>query len=158
MTLDDVITDIIEPAALLLPGIPDNTAARAMLLSIGQQESRFAFRRQMGDGPARGFFQFERGGGVKALYNFDGTTDLLRSVCKARACPFDIPTIWATLETDDILACCLARLLLWSDPQPLPDDAAGGWALYARTWRPGQPHPESWDSYYQLSIDALGAA
>ena len=37
--------------------------AVTMMLAIGYQESRFEHRRQI-RGPARGFWQFEHGGGV----------------------------------------------------------------------------------------------
>ena len=40
-----------------------STAADVLLLAIGLQESRFEHRQQIG-GPARSFWQFERGGGV----------------------------------------------------------------------------------------------
>ena len=130
-----------------------------MLLTIGQQESRFEHRRQMGNGPARGFWQFERGGGVKGVYNHSATRGLLQVVCAARGCPHTIPEIWARLEFDDVLACAVARLLLWSDPLRLPaiGDVQGAWNLYAnRTWLPGKPHRQTWDGYYQKSLEALG--
>lgn len=47
--------------------------------------------------------------------------------------------VWQAIERDDVLACALARLLLYTDPSRLPDlgDEAGAWDLYLRTWRPG---------------------
>lgn len=44
----------------------DSAAARCQMLAIGLQESRLQHRRQNG-GPARGFWQFEKGGGVKGI-------------------------------------------------------------------------------------------
>lgn len=47
--------------------------------------------------------------------------------------------IWSAIERNDVLAAGLARLLLYTDPRPLPalGDAESVWALYLRTWRPG---------------------
>jgi hypothetical protein len=59
--------------------------------------------------------------------------------------------VWLALETDDILAARLARLLLWTDPRPLPvrGDAAAGWNYYIRNWRPGKPHPQTWGAFWR---------
>jgi hypothetical protein len=158
MTLSDIIKNAINPALAILPMSMDSPKARVMLLATGLQESRFEYRRQMGNGPARGFWQFERGGGVKGVFTHQASTGHLHNLCKARGVPFDIPTIWAALETDDVLAAGVARLLYYTDPKPLPavDDAEGSWKLYLRTWRPGKPHPEKWPGYHQQARDALG--
>jgi hypothetical protein len=141
----------------------DTPAARVMLLTIGQQESGFRARAQIlnggGKGPARGFWQFERGGGVKGVMNHYSTTGHAHRLCADRGVDWDGQAIWERLETDDILACCFARLLLYADPLPLPKvgDVDGAWDLYAqRAWRPGKPHPETWADYYQKARDALG--
>lgn len=158
MTLADIIKTAVTPALAILPLAMDSPKARVMLLVTGLQESRFQYRRQMGNGPARGFWQFERGGGVKGVFTHHASTGHLHNLCKARGVPFDIPTIWAALETDDVLAAGVARLLYYTDPKPLPDvdDAEGSWALYMRTWRPGKPHPETWPTYHQQAREALG--
>lgn len=158
MTLADIIKNAINPALAILPMSMDSPKARVMLLATGLQESRFEYRRQMGNGPARGFWQFERGGGVKGVFTHHTSTGHLHNLCKARGVPFDIPTIWAALETDDVLAAGVARLLYYTDPKPLPavDDAEGSWKLYMRTWRPGKPHPEKWPGYHQQALEALG--
>ena len=158
MTLSDVIKTAINPALAILPMAMDSAKARVMLLATGLQESRFEYRRQMGNGPARGFWQFERGGGVKGVFTHHASTGHLYNLCKARGVPFDIPAIWAALETDDVLAAGVARLLYYTDPKPLPevDDAEGSWKLYLRTWRPGKPHPETWPGYHQQAREAMG--
>ena len=56
MTLDEITRTAIDPALELFPKHMDSPQARVMLLSIGLQESRFEYRRQMGNGPARGFW------------------------------------------------------------------------------------------------------
>lgn len=47
--------------------------------------------------------------------------------------------IWAAIETNDVLAAALARLLLYTDPARLPvlGDEEGAWQYYLRLWRPG---------------------
>lgn len=159
MPLGEVITKILNPGLALLPMKMDTTKARVMLLAIGQQESRFQYRRQRGNGPARGFWQFERGGGVRGVLTHSATTGLAHHVCAERGVPFDAPSVWAALEADDLLACAVARLLLFSDPLPLPevDDVDAAWHLYAvRTWRPGKPHRSTWDGYHENARTALG--
>ena len=54
-----------------------------MLLAIGLQESRLTHRRQIG-GPARGLWQFERGGGVAGVLRHAASRDHALSVCDAR--------------------------------------------------------------------------
>lgn len=160
MELSEVIRTAIAPALAILPSRMGNMQARVMLLTIGLQESRFEHRRQMGNGPARGFWQFERGGGVKGVFTHPASTGHLHNLCAARDVPFDVPMIWARLETDDVLAAGVARLLLFTDPYPLPsvEDAGASWDLYARTWRPGKPHPSTWPGYHQQARAALGLA
>jgi hypothetical protein len=155
--LDTIIKTAIDPAMALLPPHMDSAEARVMLLAIGLQESRFMFRFQKlvgvpyQKGPARGFWQFERAGGVHGVMVHPLTEDLAQRVCIDRAVPFDSVLIHARLETDDILAAAFSRLLLWADRLPLPaldcphEDA---WQCYVRNWRPGKPHRETWDEFH----------
>ena len=130
-----------------------------MLIAIALQESRLAHRWQVlqggGKGPARGLLQFEQGtrasrGGVWGVYLRKTSASLLAPVCHARGVALEPGAIWSALETDDVLAVAVARLLLLTDPYPLPElaDPRGAWNLYMRTWRPGRPHPSTWDAYY----------
>lgn len=165
MTLDEVIKTAIAPSLAILPAAIDSAPARVMLLSIGQQESGFAARRQYGGGPARGFWQFELGtaktrGGVYGVYLHKASRYWLSQLCAARGVAFDPVAIYNALERDDVLAAGVARLLLFTDPKKLPavDDTAGGWALYLRTWRPGKPRPETWASYQRAAARAVQPA
>ncbi|MFY3138025.1 hypothetical protein ACOTFF_15700 [Achromobacter xylosoxidans] len=155
MDLKTMIEAAVTPALALLPAAMDTQAARVMLLAIGLQESRFLHRRQIG-GPARGFWQFEKGtrasrGGVWGVFLHAASRDHLPALCKARSVACDPDAIYAALEYDDVLAAGVARLLLWTDPKALPPvgDADAGWALYLRTWRPGKPKPDSWPDLYR---------
>ena len=118
-----------------------------MLLAIGYQESRFERRAQV-EGPARGFWQFEQGGGVRGVLEHHTTRKLARDVltslrysttCSATDC-------YRFIEHNDVLAAAFARLLLHTYPKPLPalDDRDEGWRQYIAAWRPGKPHPETW--------------
>lgn len=168
MTLDTIIKTAINPAMSMLPAAMDTPQARVMLLAIGLQESRFEHRYQLvqgrpgAKGPARGFWQFELGtqasrGGVWGVYLHQASRYWLSISCAARGVPFEPRAIWERLETDDVLAAAVARLMLFTDPKRLPamDDAQGGWALYARTWRPGKPHPETWGELHTRARDAV---
>ncbi|MGE8655122.1 MAG: hypothetical protein ACN6O8_00025 [Achromobacter sp.] len=155
MELKMIISSAIAPALSLLPGRMDTPAAHVMLLAIGLQESRFVHRRQIG-GPARGFWQFEKGtrasrGGVWGVYLHTASSGHLAALCKARSVTCHPDAIYAALEYDDVLAAGVARLLLWTDPKALPTigDADAGWALYLRTWRPGKPKPDTWPPLYR---------
>jgi hypothetical protein len=159
MPLLQVLEEIIDPGLALLPMKMDTPKARLMLLTIGRQESRFRYRRQQGNGPARGFWQFERDGSVKGVMTHPATTGHAHRVCAERGVPWERPNVWAALETDDLLALCFARLNLWWAPGSLPDvgDYEGAWKLYANvTWRPGKPHRETWNGYYDEARAALG--
>ena len=111
MTLEQVMRDAIRPALALLPAAMDTPQARCMLLAIGLQESRFVHRRQIG-GPARGFWQFEQGGGVRGVLAHPASAALARQVCQVRGVPPTAPSVYSRLELDDVLAAAFARLLL----------------------------------------------
>lgn len=163
MNLDTVIKTAIDPAMALLKGVPDGRDVRCLLLAIGLQESRFEFRRQLGNGPARGFWQFERGtaaskGGVWGVFLHPVSAALLQQLCAARGVVCEPSEIWRAIEHDDVLAAGLARLLILTDPAKLPvlGDVDGAWRLYAqRCWRPGKPHPQTWPAYYARALEAV---
>lgn len=134
---------IIESGLALLSEKYSSDKARILLAAIAYQESNFAHQRQI-KGPARGFWQFEAGGGVWGVMNFRTTKAAAREVCQFQEVEFETKAVHAALERDDALACAFARLLLWTDPKPLPDDEADAWDYYIRNWRPGKPHPNRW--------------
>lgn len=153
MTLDDITKTAILPALNLI-GVKNTQEALVELLAIGLQESRFIYRRQIG-GPARSFWQFEQGGGVKGVLNHEATQAKARALCAAREVDATPAAVYNRLEHDDVLGAGFARLLLLSDPRPLPglgkaDDA---WSYYLRNWRPGKPHPQTWPGFYQQALE-----
>jgi hypothetical protein len=153
--LEAVLHSAVNPALKLLPAKMDSDDSRVMILTAGLQESKFEWRYQRTKnpyvkGPARGFWQNERGGVFCVMTN-RATRAHAEVVCKARGVPFDQVLIHERLEHDDVLAAAFARLLLWADPKPLPPvdaDHETAWECYLRCWRPGKPHRETWDAYH----------
>lgn len=152
----------VSQALALLPPKLDTEAARVQLLAIGLQECGLRERIQRvnggGQGPARGLQQFELGGGVRGVMNHPASRDLAAQVCLARRIGGATSSVvWGELATDDVLAFAFGRLLLLTDPKPLPalGDEEGAWAYYQRNWRPGKPHPERWPGNYQAALAAV---
>lgn len=157
------IDEAVHQALGMLPAQMDTIQARVMLYAIGLQESGFENRYQVvsgnpeAKGPARGFWQFERGGGVRGVMQHHKTEDYAERMCHIRGVPFKFDDVWQRLETDDVLAAAFARLLLYADPSPLPavSDQRGAWECYLRTWRPGKPHLSRWfDNHAQAVMHA----
>lgn len=159
MSNDELIWHVREhtvPAALsLLPGRMNSAPARAMLFATGLQESNFSARRQkVAPGvppPASGFWQFERGGGVTEILASPNTRDMVLPVCKLLLIEPTPSAVHEAIVYNDVLACVFARLLLYRDPRPMPlrTQAAIGWSIYAKNWRPGRPHPENWPRNFE---------
>lgn len=156
---------MIDGALALLPTQMDSPEARVMLHAIGWQESRFTHRFQVvagepGEkGPARGFWQFERGGGCAGVLRHRASRYWMHHLCTVRGCQPSPDALWRQIERDDVLAAGAARLLLFTDPKRLPalGDEAGAWGLYERVWRPGKPHRDTWAQAYRQALETLGA-
>lgn len=157
---------IIPAAFALLPGRMSSREAHAMLLAIGLQESNFVARQQGGTkrteglGPAKSWWQFERNGGVKELLESSDTASVLGSVCDVLGYPVRTPaSLHEAMEHNDVLAACMARLLLWRDPRTMPSKSAPvkGWAIYIERWRPGAPHPDTWKGYFENAWEIVDA-
>ena len=156
MSPGQLLSAAIVPALRLLPPRMDTPAARTMLLAIAYQESAIKHRRQI-VGPARGYWQFELGGGVRGVLRHPASKLHMQYVLDFL--DYDPASTadecHAVIEHNDVLAAAFARLLLWTDAEPLPTDSEGAWALYLRTWRPGKPHPEKWASNFKKASDAI---
>lgn len=153
----DALHQVILPAWRLLPPAMSTVPAQVLALAIMLQEAgpgpwnhdapacTIANRWQVVSaarpdkmGPARGLAQFEQGG-VRGVMNHQASRYWLQQVCIALKVEWSVAGIWSALAGNDALAACIARLLLFTDPKPLP--AANDWATafdyYLRTWRPG---------------------
>ena len=145
------------PAALsLLPKEMDTPEARILLLAIGLQESKFRDRLQIG-GPARGFWQFEKGGGVAGVLSHPASAKHAATVCAALTYPATPSVVHQAIADNDVLACACARLLLWTLPKPMARTATEGWLDYLDAWRPGKPHPETWAAHYEAARIAVAS-
>lgn len=154
------LVSAIVPALQLLPARMDCAEARVLMVAIGLQESGLTARAQLlaggRRGAARGLWQFEVGGGVHGVLTHSATRALALQLCQARGVNPVEAVVWSALETDDVLAAGLARLLLVSDPAPLPPIGAQerAWDYYLRNWRPGKPHVLRWAMNYQAALAA----
>jgi|JI10StandDraft_1071094.scaffolds.fasta_scaffold227039_5 hypothetical protein len=162
MTPEIFFPRIVEPTLQYMAGspsiaIPVTDAARVLTMTIAGQESAWSARRQI-CGPARGFWQFEFGGGVDDV--FRATSRQMYAICTSLDIPYDRNVVFEAMVWNDTLSCAMARLLLWIDPKPLPavGDKEGAWQYYLRCWRPGAPHRSTWDGRYDQSLAAIGKA
>ncbi|WP_338618187.1 hypothetical protein [Pigmentiphaga sp. CHJ604] len=137
----------IDKGLCLLPDAMDSREAVLMLLAISGQESNWEHRWQVVDkmqpwrkGPARSFWQGEKGGGmVHGVRTHRASHALAADLYAHFSVPATDEAIWTAIETNDPLAAALARLLLYTDPARLPKlgDEEGAWQYYLRLWRPG---------------------
>ena len=158
MTPEFFIEHALSPALKLLPPNMDTPAARAMVVAICLQESRLKHRRQVG-GPARGYAQFEQGGGVRGVLTHPASKPHIRVVLDMLDYDpnSDAAACYIAIEHNDILAAAFSRLLLWTLPGSLPvRNAPGqGWTQYISAWRPGKPHRDTWDAFYEQAWEAV---
>lgn len=139
-----------------------------MLLAIAYQESGFDHRIQLIggsrhwweslNGPARGFWQFERAG-VRGVLEHHTTENLAAGLACDLKYPPRVGPIHRGLAHNDVMAVCFARLLLWTLPQALPaeGDEEGAWLQYIDAWRPGKPHRQRWAASYATALELVEA-
>lgn len=147
---------ILDPGLAVLTrftGVVSDDRARVLLLAIAGQESAWEHRRQI-RGPARGYFQFERGGGTRGVLNHHASAPRALKLLGGLSIPPDEATVYEALAWSDHLAVGFARLLLYTDPRSLPDvgEQDSAWDYYIRNWRPGRPHPENWPMRYMAAL------
>lgn len=140
----------IVPALSLLPDRMNSPMARYMLIAIAVQESKITARKQV-RGPARGYWQFEAGGGVHAVLQHQATKTHVRQVCEILDVPAKTSDIYEAVMYHDVLAAAMARLLLWWIPRPLPTTEQEGWSQYLQAWNPGKRRPRDWPSSWAVA-------
>ncbi|MGO1073594.1 hypothetical protein [Lysobacter sp. CA199] len=135
--------EVIAPALAQFPASWASSEAIALLVAIAIQESNLATRRQgtaLKPGPARGLWQFEVAGADGVLHHPQTHAQAL-TLCREARITASAGAVHRRVEIDDLLACRFARLLLRSDPAPLPTvdlrSEAAAFAYYLRNWRPG---------------------
>jgi hypothetical protein len=159
MMIDHLLRFTLPAAYSLLPEAMRSDRATAMLLAIGLHESDgFRARRQYNRGPAHGFWQFERVG-TRGVLEHPRTQAAAAAVIDALCyrLPKATPArqaleVFDAITHNDTLACCLARLLLWTIPHPLPTATEPYIAFqqYLDAWRPGAFARGSEDQRAQL--------
>jgi hypothetical protein len=154
------VDEAIAAALALLPAQMGSVKAKAMLYAIGLQESNFEHRVQLPlhpggrPGPARSWFQMERGGGVTGVLEHSASELHAKAICRLRDVAPVPHDVWSAMAHDDVLGAAFARLLLFTDPRPLPAlaDREGAWLYYLRNWRPGKPHRSKWNSCHPAAV------
>ena len=158
MMPQELIRNAIEPAYKLLPKKMSSPEATCQLIAIALQESRLLHRRQIINtddglkplGPAMGFWQFEKMGGVVEVLTSPKTRRLATHICNMREINPTSTAVWWALSRDDVLAASFARMLLWIHKDPLPSltaDPEVAWQYYLAMWRPGKPHRPTWNKF-----------
>jgi hypothetical protein len=168
MTQAEFLARIQRPAeawCLRVVGIPTSPEATRFLLAVAGQESACTHRAQItrsgAPGPARSFWQGELTGGmVHGVLHFN--SERIHRMSRALYAASDVApqreAIWRAIEWHDPLAYGLARLLLLTDPFPIPTTQQAAWDCYLhRLWRPGRPHPETWPGWWQGAGACLAA-
>lgn len=161
MNLPDVVRLFVGPALYLLPTKFTSPGAEAMLLAIGLQESGLDDRHQDG-GPAHGYWQFEKFGGVSGVLEHRLTRNIALNVLDRMDYDAEYvinsELIHTVIEHNQIVACVFARLLLFTVPDRLPtrDEPDVGWQQYMFAWRPGKPHPERWLDNWRAAWQQVG--
>jgi hypothetical protein len=127
---EEFLTTVIRPTLIEI-GL-HSTAAEQLLLGTAMQESDLVHRRQMGNGPARSFFQMEPATHNDIWQNFlkfkkelaDKITNLLTSPIADKI---------EELENNDRYACAMARVHYLRVPEALP--AADDIEAIANYWK-----------------------
>jgi hypothetical protein len=161
MTHAEFLRRVMRPAAAWAEqaaGVRSSPEALRFLLAIAGQESGCQHRAQLPVDYAHGFWQFERGGGVKGVMTHRASTAAAADLCQAASVRFEAAAVWRAIEGHDGLAYGFARLLLLTDPYRIPTDQAPAWECYAeRLWRPGRPHGASWSGHWFAAGIAVSA-
>jgi hypothetical protein len=118
LTPSEFRSDIIDPTLKLLDLY--SPASSNLLLGTALVESKLVHRRQLGGGPARGYFQIEpatfRDVYGRYLKNKPRLLGIVNSLLtEAGVAPVE------QLYLNDRLGCAIARIRYLYDPKPLPD-------------------------------------
>lgn len=155
---------VIWPALSMLATLTGKQAmsahpAHVMLLAIALQESNAEHRWQI-KGPARGYWQFEKMGGLAGVLRHRRTGEIAENLLAELNLPPGIESAWGALPYSELLQAGIARLLLWSDPRPLPlpmpEAEQQAWDIYLDNWRPGKPHRNRWENAWKIALDVCG--
>ena len=145
-------------------GIPRSPGADALSIASAYQESKCRVRDQGDDnivGPATGFWQFEKNGGVAEIMESGKTGPIMQTLCERIGVNWTRDAIWRLFVTPDgdELACSFARGLTWKDPRALPPADASGrdfaYRYYDDNWRPSKERPHDWPESWDVALWVL---
>ena len=161
MTPAAFLNDMVRPGLrdLHVLGGPAHTIdAERFLVAIAGQESDWTHRYQHSPravaGPARGWWQFEQIG-VAGVLSHVSSREIARRVLERHHIVPEKLAAWRACEGHDMWAVSLARLLVLTEPRPLPVDLDDAWRQYLNLWRPGKPRSERWSERWQQAEDAV---
>lgn len=144
----------VQPAAFeLLPESFRSIEAKAFLLAVGLQSSRFLQRRKLTASGCRGFWHLERRH-VEEVLRFSNARFALVAAAEQLRYPIlmmERDEVLGALEHNDVLGLAAARCLLCTSKEGLPgaDEAGLAWGLYMRLWAPsGSPKAADWPELY----------
>lgn len=107
--------------------------ADMLVFGTGVQESRYRFIRQLGGGPARGFWQMEPATHADIYANFLAHRTALRAKVMALAAQAPMP-LHRQLESNALYAAAMCRVHYFRVKEPLPT-SPGDYEGLGRYWR-----------------------
>jgi hypothetical protein len=122
MTPELFLTNVVRPALLGL-NMPDANAER-LLMGTAAQESRFIYTRQIGGGPAFGYFQMEPATHDDCWTNYIDFRSSLKTKILDCIVPAATPSA-ALMETNPVYAAVMARVRYLRAPGAIPADVLG---------------------------------
>lgn len=162
MQSQDFLRCGIVPGLDLLPIALRGPAAATLLLATSLQETNLQARVQIGGGPGISFYQLEKDGAIKNVFESPFARPWLQRVCDRLVISFDLDVIAQAVIYNDQLAAVVSRLQYWLSPLSLPDlvspDAeAQGLLIYSHVWAPhwyisGQPEPGRWHTSWTTAV------
>lgn len=161
MKPDEFLQLYITPALTWMGWKYNSRNARRMLLAVALQESDLTERFQIGkNGPlphlARGFWQFEKCGGVRGVLRHPSTHWLKGYLTALGYTDHSEDNIHHAIAFDATLACVMARSLLWTHPGDIPSARAPAYRFYDDCWRPGKKRPDAWERNWAIADSYFG--
>ena len=121
---------IVRPT-LEIMDLPNAQVAEDLLVGTALVESKLRFLRQIGGGPALGFYQIEPATHDDLWNNYLHNREPLNY--RARGLLAPRPSELDQLVTNPAYATAIARLIYWRRPEPLPE--TGDVLGYAAYWK-----------------------
>lgn len=158
MTPAEFLRTVIEPATLLLPPQVDSPKARCLLLAIAGQESGWERQRPRETIEIRrGYWGCTKNHAVLWVLHNSLTRPVIRRVCAELEQVPGLDEVFSSIEMDDRLAYCVARLFLIAaapdERVPEIGDDRRAWLLYERVWLAAPPSSNvaHWHAVYSAA-------